>query len=181
VRSLVAAEGHVPDFSIDTVAERAGVSRMTVYHQFHSRSGLLEALADRLAERGGMAGLRAAFVEPDSARAVRRFVEVFVGFWASDRLVLRRLRALAVVMPSLYRRLADRDRWRRQGAATLIDRFLSDRRSGRGKRRDDLVDLFTALTSFELFDQLAADGRTAEDAARILWRLAISALGLEST
>src|SRR5438034_816285 len=36
-------------FSIDAVARRADVARMTVYYQFGSRRGLLEALIDDLA------------------------------------------------------------------------------------------------------------------------------------
>jgi hypothetical protein len=127
-----------------------------------------------------MAGLRAAFVKPNLAREVRRFVKVVVAFRASDRLIFRRWRALAVVTPSLYRSLADRDRWCRQGARTWVDRFRVDRRAGRGPRRDDWVDLFTTLSSFEMFDQLASDGRSAKGVARILSGLAISALGLDS-
>src|SRR5438034_7095657 len=41
-------------FSIDAVARRADVARMTVYYQFGSRRGLLEALFDDLAVRGGI-------------------------------------------------------------------------------------------------------------------------------
>ena len=40
-------------FSIDAVARRADVARMTVYYQFGSKRGLLEALFDLLAARGG--------------------------------------------------------------------------------------------------------------------------------
>ena len=38
-------------FSVDAVARRAGVSRMTIYNQFESKAGLLEALLDSLAVR----------------------------------------------------------------------------------------------------------------------------------
>src|SRR2546425_469397 len=46
-------------FSIDAVARRADVARMTVYYQFGSRRGLLEALGDllcvgRIFERSAM-------------------------------------------------------------------------------------------------------------------------------
>src|ERR1035437_10465716 len=36
-------------FTIDAVADRAGVARMTVYYQFDSKGALLDALLDALA------------------------------------------------------------------------------------------------------------------------------------
>ena len=52
-------------FSVDAVAQRADVSRATVYYQFRSRQGLIEALFDAAAAAGGMAGLPDAFGQPD--------------------------------------------------------------------------------------------------------------------
>src|SRR5215831_12357742 len=44
-----------PDgISLDAVARRAGVTRLTVYNQFGSRRALLEAVFDDMAERGGL-------------------------------------------------------------------------------------------------------------------------------
>jgi AcrR family transcriptional regulator len=45
-------------FSIDAVARRADVARMTVYYQFGSKRGLLEALFDALAASGGLRACR---------------------------------------------------------------------------------------------------------------------------
>jgi AcrR family transcriptional regulator len=39
-------------FSLESVAAAAGVTRLTVYKQFGSRGGLLEAVFDRLARAG---------------------------------------------------------------------------------------------------------------------------------
>src|SRR5438552_6529596 len=86
-------------FSLDAVARRADVARMTVYYQFGSKAGLLEALFDDLAARGGMAQLRAAFARPDPLEALAELIAVFCRFWASDRLVIRRLQALSVLDP----------------------------------------------------------------------------------
>ena len=60
-RDLLADESGPPGFTVDTVARRAGVARMTVYHQFRSKRGVLEALFDDLANRGLMPHLRPAF------------------------------------------------------------------------------------------------------------------------
>src|SRR2546427_10499834 len=55
-RELLTARAGAEPFSVDAVARRAGVARMTVYHRFGSRRGLLEALFDSLAPRGERPG-----------------------------------------------------------------------------------------------------------------------------
>src|SRR5258708_1459702 len=61
---------------LEEVARRAGVGRKTIYHQFGSKLGLLQALVADLSERGGVAEfVGTALGEPDMTRAVRRFVE----------------------------------------------------------------------------------------------------------
>src|ERR1700682_5686739 len=82
---LAAGRGPVPagtSFSIDAVARRADVARMTVYYQFSSKRGLLEALFDALAARGGMQQLPSAFQKTDPAAALNRFIDVFARFWS---------------------------------------------------------------------------------------------------
>src|ERR671934_724490 len=69
-RELLMASGGFAGFTIDAVARQAGVARMTVYYQFGSKAGLLEALFDDLASRGGVAQLRAAFSRPDPLPAL---------------------------------------------------------------------------------------------------------------
>ena len=47
-------DASIAGFSLDAVAKAAGVTRLTVYHQFGSRRGLLEAVFDDIARRGGL-------------------------------------------------------------------------------------------------------------------------------
>src|SRR5215203_6759730 len=61
-------------FSIDAVARRAGVARMTVYNQFESKAGLLEALFDLLALRGPLASMADIFTIPDPLEALDEYV-----------------------------------------------------------------------------------------------------------
>src|ERR1700682_1943743 len=66
-------EASIASFSLDAVAKAAGVTRLTVYHQFGSRRGLLEAVFDDIARQGGLteiAGAMAMAVPPP--RATRR-------------------------------------------------------------------------------------------------------------
>ncbi len=60
-RELLAAPDGVSGFTVDAVAAQSGVARMTVFNQFGSKSGLLEALFDDLAARGLVARLRPIF------------------------------------------------------------------------------------------------------------------------
>ena len=69
-RALLTAEGGLAGFTVDAVARQASVSRMTVYYQFDSRAGLLDALFDDLAARGGLDQLAAAFGLPDPLAAL---------------------------------------------------------------------------------------------------------------
>lgn len=172
-RTLIGGKGDLTDFSMETVAQRAGVSRMTVYYQFESRAGLLDALADHLAARGGMERMRAVFLEPDRDRALRRLVETFVGFWAHDRETMRRLRAMALVFPSMARGPRDRDAWRREAVSRLLERHAERGRAGRAPLRNDLIDLLTALTGFDAFDALCTGGRKPEAVSVLLGDLAV--------
>jgi AcrR family transcriptional regulator len=154
-RKILAGKG-MPQLTIDTVAAQADVSRQTVYNAFGSKSGLLEALCDHLAERGRIERLASAFTAASGTEAVTRFFAVFYRFWASDRVATRRLRGLATVDKELEAVIKARNERQRLGLRTLLERFPDLDASGRDPAQT--VDLLCTLASFETFDQL--DGRT---------------------
>src|SRR5438105_8026088 len=86
-RELLMASDAFSGFSIDAVARQADVARMTVYYQFGSKIGLLEALCDSLAAQGRMEQLATAFRQPDPLDAMAEYIAVFGRFWNSDRFV----------------------------------------------------------------------------------------------
>jgi AcrR family transcriptional regulator len=90
-RALLMSSDGYSRFSIEAVARQADVARMTVYHQFGSKIGLLEALCDSLAVSGGMEQMATAFRQPDPLDALNQYLLVFSRFWDVDRGVLRRL------------------------------------------------------------------------------------------
>src|SRR3979411_602999 len=61
-------------FSIESVAKQAGVTRLTVYNQFGSRRGLLEAVFDHLAQEGGLHRIADAMTTADPREALDRLV-----------------------------------------------------------------------------------------------------------
>jgi AcrR family transcriptional regulator len=175
-RAILGGKGDLGDFSLEAVARKAGVARMTVYYQFRSRAGLLESLADHLAQRGGMERMREVFLAPTLEDGLRKLVEVFVGFWASDRVTMRRLRALGVVFPDEAAGPRDRDAWRREAISNLLRRH--GYRAKRASRGGDagVIDTISALTSFEVFDLLRGRSRKSEEVVAILSTLALAAL-----
>src|SRR5256714_14337557 len=123
-RELLLTSDAFSGFSIDAVARQADVARMTVYHQFGSKIGLLEALSDSLAAHGGMEHLANAFRRPEPLDALDEYITVFSRFWDSDRLVTRRLRALAALDPDFEQVIRARDERRRQGLRVIVQRLV---------------------------------------------------------
>src|SRR3981189_161072 len=76
-------------FSLEAVAKLAGVTRLTVYHQFGSRRALLEAVFDDRAAKGGLGRIPEAMRLADPRAALDRLVEIFCAFWSSDAAVGR--------------------------------------------------------------------------------------------
>src|SRR5579862_2939833 len=136
-RALLRETTHYPAFSVDAVAKRADVARATVYYQFGSKTGLLEALCDDLAEAGQMSALAQVFADPDPAEALRGFVVCFGQFWDADRVVMRRLRALAALDADVAAVIDARDERRRHGLEELIGRMTADGTQREASDSDD--------------------------------------------
>jgi AcrR family transcriptional regulator len=176
-RELLTSRKASAKFSLEAVARRAGVARMTVYHQFGSLGGLLEGLCDSLAIAGGMNHLVDAFREPDALKALDRFITVFIGFWESDRLVIRGLGALAVLDPEFAAVLEERYGWRRKGVRVLLERLAQQTGRPKSREMDDAADLLYLLTSFATYDSLATPRRSPGQVTKLVQRLAREVLG----
>jgi AcrR family transcriptional regulator len=163
-RALLREATSYPDFTVDAVARDAGVARATVYYQFTSKTGLLEAVCDDLAEAGGLeTSLPQAFTQPAPAAALGGFVAAFARFWAADRLVMRRLRALASLDPDVAAVIGKRDQRRLTGLSVLAERILGYPPGP----QDEVLRVLQALTSFETYDTLAGDGDPAGTATLV--------------
>ena len=172
-RQLFGAEGF-HGVGLEEVAERAGVGRKTIYYQFGSKLGLLEALVANVSERGGVSEfVGEALADDDVARAVRRFVAGSCSVWERDAPVCRALLTLAA---------SDTD------ARTVIDRVNDERLqdlhrlAGRARRAGRLREGWTAvraadalwlLTSFESYDLLRRAGKSPGEATNLLCDLAL--------
>jgi AcrR family transcriptional regulator len=175
-RDLLADEKGSAGFTLDAVARKANVARMTVYYQFDSKRGLLEALFDDLANRGLMPHLRAIFHEPDPKRALNTLIAAFVAFWEADRVVLRRVRALAALDADVAASVRAREEIRRGHLSKIVGRLYEGKGSTMAKALPVAVDVLHMLTTFETFDALRSAERSAEDTRRIIGQLAAAVI-----
>ncbi len=157
-------DASIASFSLDSVAKVAGVTRLTVYNQFGSRRGLLEAVFDDIARQGGLHEIADAMAMPDPYAALDRLVEIFCGFWNRDPAVGRLHEAMATD-PEFAQALLERNERRRKTVNTLIRRTAGKTASPRA--RQDAVDLIFALTSFAMFAMLGRD-RSADDVCALV-------------
>jgi len=169
-RAQLIESTHYAAFTVEAVARRADVARATVYYQFGSKTRLLEALCDSLAERGGMTELATAFTTPDPDEALTLLVAAFARFWDTDRPVMRRLRALAALDPDVAAVISARDERRHHALHTLLE------------HRTDVTDPAHALrvahmlTSFETYDALLTPSQRPGDAVPTTVALITSAI-----
>jgi AcrR family transcriptional regulator len=157
-------------FTLEAVAERARVSRVTVYAQFGDREALREAVYDDLAASGGLQRIPDAFTIENPLRGVEVLTTIFCHFYSVHREVLRRLGALSVLSDDDRSTHGGRNARRHQIIGVLLGRAgIDDRR---------LNDTVQALTSLAFVDELAGPGRTPDDVAGEVAALVTLAVGV---
>ncbi|HLZ22835.1 MAG TPA: helix-turn-helix domain-containing protein [Ktedonobacterales bacterium] len=178
-RELLMTTGSFSGFTVDAVARQAGVARMTVYYQFGSKVGLLEALTDDLATRGQMDRLASAFRQSEPLDTLAEFITTFGRFWSTDRLITRRLRALAALDADFAHVVRARDERRREGARVIVSRLTAAYGKPAAEALDEAVAVLYTLTAFETFDTLIGPAHEPVDVAPLVNRIARAALGLD--
>ena len=164
-------------FSIDAVARRAGVARMTVYNQFESKAGLLEELFDSIAVRGAFGQMSEAFSMPDPLDAMDAFIAIFGKFWTDSLSIHTGLRAAAMQDPGLAAAMVQRNERRRQGLTVLVKRI--GEKHELPLSREETVNALFVLLSFDGFHAMAGAGRTPKQVVPSLRRLVHQILGVD--
>ncbi len=180
-RVLTAARALLEDadgetFSIDAVARRAGVARMTVYNQFESKAGLFEELFDAMAMRGAFGQMSEVFGRPDPMVAMDEFVALFGRFWTESRTVHSRLRAAAILDEELGAAMTARNERRRHGLTVLVKRIAEEHELPLSKT--ETVNALFVLLSFDGFNAMAGPDRTPAEVVPTLRRLVHQILGV---
>jgi AcrR family transcriptional regulator len=159
VRELL-AEGSFHGSTVEAVAERAGISRATLYQHFRSRIDLVDAICDTFAVNPALVELRQTVELPDPAVALAETIARAVRFWASEDTILRELYGVAAIDPAA-RELVERQRADRRGEMQRLARSLKV--AGRlrpGLTERGALDVLMVLTSYETFTELRLAGRS---------------------
>jgi AcrR family transcriptional regulator len=164
-RAQLEAKGY-RQWTMGSLAAQSGVSRQTIHNLFGTKTAVLEALFDVIALDGGMEKMREAMTQPTGAAMLERFVNVFCGFWAKNRLLIRRVHGIAAIDPELGAVIEARNR-RRLMAATRIARKI-----GVEHEAEQRGAVLAALTSFEFFDAVAENCGDERQVEAIVLRLA---------
>jgi AcrR family transcriptional regulator len=164
-RRLLTGGKDLPAFSLDAVARAAGVTRLTVYNQFESKRGLIEAVFDDIALRGGLFELRSVMADADVMSSLRRVVAVFCRFWASHDRVLAKLAGMTKLDRDIAASLKQRTERRRGVLTVLVKRIPGVREPA------ELADILFTLTTFETFEALSVRQRSAAAVEAIIWQL----------
>ena len=163
VREML-AEGAFQGATVADVAERAGVSRATLYQHFGSRLGLVDGLCDTLAANPALQAVREA-VDLDE------FLDQTVRFWESEEAVHRHLYGLAVLDPAAASFVA-RQREDRRGEVERLARKLHRAKALRpGLSERQAAIALMVLTSFAAYEELRESGVAAKDVAGELRRI----------
>jgi AcrR family transcriptional regulator len=175
-RALLARDGY-PQLPIDEVARRADVARATVYYQFGSKRGLLEAVVADVQRRAGQQQVDAAVELADPVQGLRRAFELGCRFWATEHPLVRKLSGLAAVDPEIRQVLFRVEQQRLPLLTRLVERLADAGHLAAGCSKSRAVDVLWLLSSFEAFDQLfTARQLPVEEVAGILADLAARSL-----
>src|SRR5881227_3348622 len=99
VRELL-AEGTFHTSTVELVADRAGISRATLYQHFRSRLELVDAICDSFAVNPALLTVRSSVELEDPDAALAETISNTVGFWVSEDRVLGELYGAAAIDPA---------------------------------------------------------------------------------
>lgn len=171
---LLRKDASIASFSLDVVAKAAGVTRLTVYNQFGSRRGLLEAVFDDIARQGGLFELAEVMTMADPRAALDRVVEIFCSFWGHDAAIGGLNQAIATD-PEFGEALIERNERRRELLTALLSRIAGKPAAKRAVL--DTVDLIFVLTSYPTFSALSRQ-RSTEEVCGLLQRACHAAVDM---
>jgi AcrR family transcriptional regulator len=162
--------------TMGSLAVDSGITRQTIHNLFGTKSAVLEALFDVIALDGGMERMREVMTQPSPEAMLQGFVEVFCGFWASNRLLIRRIHGIGAIDPEFGAVIQARNR-RRFTAALRVTGKIAEK-TGSHRNAQERAASLTALTSFEFFDALAENLPGEERAVGIVLEMAHKLFGI---
>lgn len=164
---LAAARQHLIEagyhrLSMEEVAADAGVTRVTIYRHFDSKLGLLDAIAEDLAQQARIVtGMHRASEISDPVVAFTAMVTELCRFWSTDPDVFRRLISLAAVDPEAQQVIARREEWRYQQISTFVRRLAQVDRLQSPFQARRATAVIGTVTSFPACDEMSTRLRSS--------------------
>jgi AcrR family transcriptional regulator len=155
-----------------SLATESGVTRQTIHNLFGTKTGVLEAVFDWIALDSGMERMREVMMLPPGKAQLARFIGIFCGFWAKNRVLIRRVHGIGAIDPEFGAVIEARNGRRLMAATRIVER------TGREDAKQRAA-MLAAVTSFEFFDALAESCGSEAEAEAMVLRLARSALSME--
>jgi AcrR family transcriptional regulator len=144
-------------FNLSEIADQASVVRSTIYAVFGSREGLLRAVMEDMAARGGWDRMREAFRHPDALIATVRNIEEGTRMAANEHAIVTAISALATVDPDAASVAAEMDEARVQGLHSLARRMGEQGYLRPELDHEQVVDILYVLSNWRTFEQLYTD------------------------
>ena len=161
-------ESSYSDVSLDRIAAEARVSRQTIYVQFGSKRGVLQALVEHIeresygvAIREGLEGIH------DPVYTLHNSIKHQANFFERNADLLRTFYAQAVSDPDFRAVWEDRLQERWDALNWLVEWIARDGRLAEGWDAKEATDWLWSLTGFRLYEELVIErGWSAEQLAR---------------
>lgn len=161
----------VASVTIDAVAIKAKVGRTTVFENFKNKIGLLLALLEDVGERAGAAALLTKLEATEGIGCVVVTMTDGMRIWAKERDIFLRVAAASLDHAEAREALRLKNEQRAGAVAFLVDKLEAARILNPTFSRQQHIESFLALTSFDVFNGLflAHDGNL-EAVSRALLR-----------
>jgi len=173
-------EGTFAQATVTELADRAAVSRATVFTRFGSKLGVLEALAVRCSGGPEMRAIREALTVDDSAEAVLASVAAAAELWERQGHILLTLKAVSELEPGAIALVDDQRRDQRAGMELLARGLEREGRLGSLTRTQAAAALHM-ITSVESFMELRRNaGLSLPAVKRVLGEMADGLFDLAS-
>jgi len=185
-RILEAAYNPIPKpgfhpVSVDAVADRAGVTRVTVYRHFGSKRGLLEAVSTHRMDQAQLARLDQARAHPDVVQALRGFLRESCRLMSEIGGTLRTSLEVARHEPEVAH-ILDLGYYgrRRHSLEELATRLHEEHALAPGWTPRRVADALMIVTSLEAFETLTKrQGHSVRRAANFLFDMTTGFLAPE--
>ena len=167
VRELL-DEGSFHESTVEEVADRAGISRATLYQHFGSRLELVDGICDSFAVNPALLRIRDTVELADPDEALAETISATVRFWSSEDGILSQLYGV-IAVDQAAQDLVDRQRNDRRGEMQRLVRHL--RKSGRlrkGVSEARGLAVLMVLTSYESFRELRQAGVSDRELTKTL-------------